>query len=109
MLLTQNLCVPRMSDQKPESLPEQTVAYLGADKILRTSDVVKRWTFKTMLYDYIYNHDKHSDIWHEGLAIFMYEIAALKSKGEAYRARQTIMQDCLPRPIYCKIAVYCFP
>ena len=89
-----------MSGRKPRSLPKQTVAYLDADRITRTPDVVKRWKFKYMPYDYIYNHDKHSDIWHERLAIFMYEIAALKSKGEAYRARQTIMQDCLPRPIY---------
>ena len=36
--------------------------------------------------DDIYHHDKHNHIWHEGLAIFMYEIAALKSKeGGPYR------------------------
>ena len=39
-----------------------------------------------MPYDDIYNHDKHNHIWHEGLAIFMYEIAALKCKeGGSYR------------------------
>ena len=39
-----------------------------------------------MLYDDdFYNHDKHNYIWHEGLAIFMYEIAALKSKDGPYR------------------------
>ena len=99
MLLTQNLPVACMSGRKPSSLPKQTVAYLDADKITRTLDVVKRWTFKTMPYDYIYNRGKHNDIWHEGLAIFMYETAALKSKGEAYRARQAIMQEFLPRLI----------
>ena len=54
-----------------------------------------------MLYDDdIYHHDKHNHIWHEGLAIFMYEIAALKFKeGGPYR-QTTIMQDYLPRPIY---------
>ena len=36
--------------------------------------------------DDIYHHDKHNHIWHEGLAIFMYEIAALKPKeGGPYR------------------------
>ena len=79
MLLTQNLPVACMSARKPKSLPKQTVAYLDADKITRTSDAVKRWTSQPMLYDDdIYNHDdKHYHIWHEGLAIFMYENAAL--------------------------------
>ena len=69
-----------MGDRKPESLPEETGANLDADKITRTSYVVKRWTSHTMPYDDIYNHDKHNHIWHEGLAIFTYEIAVLKSK-----------------------------
>ena len=83
----QNLPVACMSGQKPRSLSKQTVGYLDADKITRTSDAVKRWTSQPMLYDDdIYNHDKHYHIWHEGLAIFMYEIAALKSKeGGPYR------------------------
>ena len=76
-----------MSGRKPRSLPKQTVAYLDADNISRTSDAVKRWTSQPMLSDDdIYHHDKHNHIWHEGLAIFMYEIAALKSKeGGPYR------------------------
>ena len=77
MLLTQNLPVACMSGRKPRSLPKQTVAYLDAEKKPRTSDVVKRWTSKTMPYDDIYNHDKHVYIWHEGLAIIMFETAAL--------------------------------
>ena len=86
MLLVQNLPVACMSGRKPRSLPRQTVAYLDADTITRTSDAVKRWTSQPMLYDDdIYNHDKHNHIWHEGLAIFMYEIAALKSRGGPYR------------------------
>ena len=54
-----------------------------------------------MPYDDIYNHDKHNHIWHEGLAIFMYEIATLKSKeGGPYRqtnhnARQFTASDLL--------------
>ena len=85
VLLVQNLPVACMSGRKPRSLPKQTVAYLDADKITRTSDAVKRWTFQIMLYDDIYNHDKHNHIWHEGLAIFMFEIVALKSRGGPYR------------------------
>ena len=83
MLLTQKLPVACMSGRKPRSLPKQTVAYLDADKITRTSDAVKRWTFQPMLHDNdIYNHDKNNHIWHEGLAIFMYEIVVLKSKED---------------------------
>ena len=86
VLLIKNLPVACMSGQKPRSLPKQTVAYLDADKITRTSEAVKRWTSQPMLYDDdIYNHDKQYHIWHEGLAIFMYEIAALKSRGGPYR------------------------
>ena len=86
VLLIQNLPVACMSGRKPRSLPKQAVAYLDADKITRTSDAVKRLTFQIMLYDDdIYNHDKHNHIWHEGLAIFMYEIVALKSRGGPYR------------------------
>ena len=77
VLLIQNLPEACMSGRKPRSLPEQTVAYLDADKITRTSDAVKRWTSQPMLYDDLYNHDKHNHIWHEGLAIFMFEISAL--------------------------------
>ena len=85
MLLTQNLPVACMGGRKSRSLPKQTVAYLDADKITRTSDVVKRRPSRTMPYDDIYNHDKHNYIWHEDVAIFMYEIAALESKGGPYR------------------------
>ena len=87
MLLIQNLPAACLSGRKPRSLPKQTVAYLDADKITRTSDAVKRWTSQPMLYDDdIYNHDKHNHIWHEGLAIFMYKTAALKFKeGGSYR------------------------
>ena len=86
VLLIQNLPVACMSGRKPRSLPKQTVAYLDADTITRSSDAVKRWTFQIMLYDDdIYNHDEHNHIWHEGLAIFMYEIVALKFKeGGSY-------------------------
>ena len=95
-----------MSGRKPRSLPKQTEAYLDTDKITRTSDVVKRWMSQTMPYDDIFNHDKHSNIWHEGLAIFLYEIATLKSKGGPYRqtnhnARLFTTSD--------QMTVYCFP
>ena len=45
-----------------------------ADIITRTSDVVKRWSSQTMLDDiHAHHHDKHGDIWPEGLAIICRE------------------------------------
>ena len=86
MLLTQNLRVPRMSGRKPRSFPKQAAAYLNADKTSRTSGVVKRWSSQPTPYDlHSYNHDKHNNIWPEDVAIFMYEIVALKSKSGSYR------------------------
>ena len=64
----------------------QAAAYLNADKTSRTSGVVKRWSSQPMPYDlHSYNHDKHNNIWPEDVAIFMYEIVALKSKSGSYR------------------------
>ena len=108
LLPTQIIRAHRVSGRNPWSLPKQTAVYLDAHIITRTSDVVKRWSSRTM-HDGIFMLTTRicmKTFGPRALRSFCRELRYFKQQTN-HADRKHIVQDRSPRPTNTQIAVHC--